>query len=157
LTCSGAKGSSLRQRVAIYDQYDAVIAISRREQAWLHKHLRHARVERIPMHIPAIACGNVYDAPPVFCASGNKFNQAGLLLLLNEVLRRVLAECCDFQIDVVGDLAQLAIPSRNVRYLGYIPDMSDICRNAAFDIDQFAMRLVDLWRNRGGARHARET
>jgi glycosyltransferase involved in cell wall biosynthesis len=184
------------KELAIYDQYDAVIAISRREQALLQKHLRHSRVEWIPMHIPAIACANVYDAPPVFFASGNKFNQAGLLLLLNEVLRRVLAECPDFQIDVVGDLAQLAIPSRNVRYPGYVPDLSDVCRNAAFaicpvfagtgqqvkiieamahglavvafrraaaasplrhgengfiaeDIDQFAMHLVDLWRNRG--------
>jgi len=191
----GERLKPAEKELAIYDQYNAVIAISRREQALLKKHLRHVRVEWIPMHIPAIACENAYDAPPVFFASGNKFNQVGLLLLLNEVLRGVLAKCPDFQIDVVGDLGQFAIPSRNVRYLGYVPDLSDVCRNAAFaicpvfagtgqqvkiieamahglavvafrraalasplrhgengfiaeDIDQFAMCLVDLWRNR---------
>jgi glycosyltransferase involved in cell wall biosynthesis len=122
------------KELTIYDQYDAVIAISRREQLLLQQKLRHARVEWIPIHIPAVKLKNSYDAPPIFVASGNKFNQVGLLLLLNEVLDPVLAKCPNFQIDVVGDLSQFAIPSRNVRYIGYVPDLVDVCQRSAFAI-----------------------
>jgi glycosyltransferase involved in cell wall biosynthesis len=77
---------------------------------------------------------NSYDAPPIFLASGNKFNQVGLLLLLTEVLDRVRGQCPDFQIDVVGDISQFAIPSRNVRYIGYVPNLVEVCQRAAFAI-----------------------
>jgi glycosyltransferase involved in cell wall biosynthesis len=120
--------------LAIYDKYDAVIAIARREQVVLQKHLRHAKVNWIPMHIKAAAGANSYDEPAIFLASGNKFNQVGLLLLLNDVLERVRAKCPDFRFDVAGDLSQVAIPSRNVRYIGYVPNLTELCQKAAFAI-----------------------
>jgi glycosyltransferase involved in cell wall biosynthesis len=122
------------EEVAIYDKYDAVVAISRHEGLLLEQKLQHARVVWIPMHIPAVKFINSYDAPPIFLASGNKLNQAGLLLLLNEVIGRVLAKCPDFQIDVVGDLSESAIPSHNVRYIGYVQKLVDVCQRAAFAI-----------------------
>jgi glycosyltransferase involved in cell wall biosynthesis len=122
------------KELAIYDQYDAVIAISRREQLTLQEKLRRARVEWIPMHVPTLNFVNTYNAPPIFLASGNKCNQVGLLLLLNEVLDRVKTQCPDFQIDVVGDISQFAIPWRNVRYIGYVPNLKHVCQGAAFAI-----------------------
>jgi glycosyltransferase involved in cell wall biosynthesis len=122
------------EELAIYDQYNAVIAIARREQLILQRYLRHARVEWIPMHVPAVKFKNSYDGPPIFLASGNKFNQVGLLLLLSEVLGRVIAKCPDFQIDIAGDISQVAVPWPNVRYLGYVPDLMDVCQKAAFAI-----------------------
>jgi glycosyltransferase involved in cell wall biosynthesis len=100
----------------------------------LQQNLRHAQVKWIPMHIPAVKFVNSYDAPPIFLASGNKLNQVGLLLLLNEVLGRALATCPDFQIDVAGDQSESAIPWRNVRYIGYVPNLMDVCQKAAFAI-----------------------
>jgi glycosyltransferase involved in cell wall biosynthesis len=120
--------------LAIYDKYDAVIAISRQERLLLQQKLRHARAIWIPMHIQPVKLVNLYNGPPIFLASGNKFNQAALLLLLNEVLGRVLAECHDFQIDVVGDLSESAIPSHNVRYIGYVPNLDVVCQKASFAI-----------------------
>jgi glycosyltransferase involved in cell wall biosynthesis len=122
------------EELAICDRYDAVIAIARREQSLLEKHLRHARVEWVPMHIPPVKIDNSYESPPLFLASGNNFNQAGLLLLLGEVLDRVRAECSDFQLDVVGDILQFAIPTKAVRYMGYIQNLADICGKAAFAV-----------------------
>jgi glycosyltransferase involved in cell wall biosynthesis len=183
------------EELAIYDRYDAVIAIARREQSLLEKTLRHARVEWVPMHIPPVKIDNSYESPPIFLASGNRFNQVGLLLLLSEVLDRVRAKCPDFQLDIAGDILQFAIPTKAVRYLGYIPNLADICGKAAFavcpvfsgtgqqiklieamahglpvvafrraaaesplrhgetglvaeNVDEFAMHLIALWRNR---------
>jgi glycosyltransferase involved in cell wall biosynthesis len=122
------------EELAIYDRYDTVIAIARREQLLVQKNLCRAHVKWVPMHISAVQIANTYDAPPIFLASGNKFNQVGLLLLLNEVLARVRVECPDFQVDVAGDLSQFAIPWSNVRYMGYVPNLEDVCRSAAFAI-----------------------
>jgi glycosyltransferase involved in cell wall biosynthesis len=122
------------EELSIYDKYDSVIAIANREQLLLQQNLRHAQVKWIPMHIPAVKIINSYDAPPIFLASGNELNQAGLLLLLNDVLGRVLATCPDFKIDVAGDLWKAAIPSRNVRYIGYVQNLTDLCQKAAFAI-----------------------
>jgi glycosyltransferase involved in cell wall biosynthesis len=132
--CWADKFIPSEEEIAIYDKYDAVIAIARREQQLLQRHLHHAGVNWIPMHIPPVKLKNSYDARPFFLASGNKFNQVGLLVLLNEVLPRVLAKCPDFQIDVAGDISQFAIPTRNVRYIGYVPDLADVSRKAAFTI-----------------------
>jgi glycosyltransferase involved in cell wall biosynthesis len=122
------------EELAIYDRYDGVIAIARGEQSLLEKTLRHARVELIPMYIQAVKIDNSYELPPIFLASGNKFNQIGLLLLLSEVLDRVRAKCPDFQLDVAGDISQFAIPTKAVRYLGYIQNLADICGKAAFAV-----------------------
>jgi glycosyltransferase involved in cell wall biosynthesis len=122
------------EELAIYDRYNTVIAIARREQSLLQKNLRHAQVKWIPMYIPAVKIDNSYDGPPIFLASANRFNQVGLLLLLNEVMDRVRAKCPDFQIDVVGDLSQVAIPAKNVRYVGYVSNLADICQTACFAI-----------------------
>jgi glycosyltransferase involved in cell wall biosynthesis len=123
-----------QEELAIYDKYHAVIAIAHREQVLLQRNLRHAKVQWIPMHIPPVNLESSYDAPPIFCASGNKFNQVGLLVLLNEVLPRVLANCPDFRFDVAGDISQFAIPSRNVRYIGYVQNLVHVCQKAAFAI-----------------------
>jgi glycosyltransferase involved in cell wall biosynthesis len=128
------KFTPANEELAIYDRYHAVIAISRREQLVLQQNLRHARVEWIPMHVPAVKFQNSYEAAPIFVASGNKFNQTGLLMLLNKVLDCVRAECPDFQIDVVGDISQFAIPSQNVRYIGYVQNLVDVYQKAAFAI-----------------------
>jgi glycosyltransferase involved in cell wall biosynthesis len=126
--------SPSNEELAIYDKYDGVIAIARREQSLLEKHLNHARVEWIPMHISPVETDNSYDSPPIFLASGNKFNQVGLLLLLSEVLDRVRTECPDFQLDVAGDILQFAMPTKAVRYVGYVPNLADICGRAAFAV-----------------------
>ena len=122
------------EEIAIYDQYDAVIAISRQEQLFLQNRLRRARVVCIPMHIPPIQLENSYDGPPVFIASENIFNRAGLMLLVNDLLNRIIRQCPDFRIDIVGNIAQCAIESPNVRYLGYVPHLKDVCQKAAFAI-----------------------
>jgi glycosyltransferase involved in cell wall biosynthesis len=195
------------EELSIYNRYNAIIAIARREQLLLQKNLLHARVELIPMHIPAVNIHNSYESPPIFLASGNKFNQVGLLLLLSEVLDRVRTKCPDFQLDVVGDISQFAIPTRAVRYMGYVQNLAEVCGKAAFavcpvfagtgqqikiieamahglavvafrraaaesplrhgetglvaaNVDEFAMHLIALWRNRelcrrlGGAARA---
>jgi glycosyltransferase involved in cell wall biosynthesis len=122
------------EELAIYDKYDAVIAISQQEQIILQNSLRRARAVWIPMHIPPVKLDNTYDGSPIFIASGNIFNRAGLMLLVNDVLDRVIGQCPDFQIDVIGDISQFAIPSSSVRYLGYVSSLGDVCHRAAFAI-----------------------
>jgi glycosyltransferase involved in cell wall biosynthesis len=122
------------EELAIYDQYDAVIAISQREQLSLQSRLRRARAVWIPMHIPPVNFDNSYDGPPIFIASENIFNRAGLMLLVNDLLQRIIRQCPDFRLDVIGKISEFAIPSPNVRYLGYVPQLDDVCRKAAFAI-----------------------
>jgi glycosyltransferase involved in cell wall biosynthesis len=122
------------EELAIYDQYDAVIAISQQEHMILQNRLRRARAVWIPMRIPPVKLDNTYDGSPIFIASGNICNRAGLMLLINDLLHRVIAQCPDFQIDVIGDISQFAIPSSNVRYLGYVSSLGDVCQKAAFAI-----------------------
>jgi glycosyltransferase involved in cell wall biosynthesis len=122
------------EELAIYDQYDAVIAISQREQLLLQKRLRRACAIWIPMHIPPSKLDNSYDGPPIFIASENIFNRVGLMLLVNELLDRIIAQCPDFQIDVIGKISEFAISSPNVRYLGYVSNLKGVCQKAAFAI-----------------------
>jgi glycosyltransferase involved in cell wall biosynthesis len=126
--------SASDEELAIYDQYDAVIAISRQEQLLLQSSLHRARAVWIPMHIPAVKLDNSYDGPPIFIASENIFNRAALLLLVNDLLDRIVRQCPDFRVDVIGKISQFAIPSPNVRYLGYVSQLTDVCRKAAFAI-----------------------
>jgi glycosyltransferase involved in cell wall biosynthesis len=128
------KFSASDAELGIYDQYDAVIAISQREQLMLQSRLRRARAVWIPMHISPIKLDNSYDAPPIFIASENIFNRVGLMLLVKDLLDRIIGQCPDFQIDVIGKISQFAIPSPNVRYLGYVSHLRDICQKAAFAI-----------------------
>jgi glycosyltransferase involved in cell wall biosynthesis len=128
------KFSSSDEELAIYDQYDAVIAISQQEQRTLQNRLRRARATWIPMYIPPVKLDNSYNGSPIFIASGNIFNRAGLLLLLHDLLDRTIKQCPDFQIDVIGDISQCAIASPRVRYLGYVPSVRDVCQKAAFAI-----------------------
>jgi glycosyltransferase involved in cell wall biosynthesis len=122
------------EEIAIYDQYDAVIAISQQEQLFLQNRLRRARAVWIPMHIPPVKLENSYGGAPIFIASGNTCNRAGLMLLVNDLLDRIIGQCPDFQIDIIGEISQFAIPSPSVRYLGYVSNLGDVCQKAAFAI-----------------------
>ena len=128
------KFSASDEELAIYDQYDAVIAISKQEQLILQNRLRRARAVWIPMHITPVKLDKSYDGRPIFIASGNIFNRAGLMLLVNDLLDRIVGQCPDFQVDVIGEISQFAIPSPSVRYLGYVSNLGDVCQKAAFAI-----------------------
>jgi glycosyltransferase involved in cell wall biosynthesis len=128
------KFSASDEELAIYDQYDAVIAISKQEQLILQNRLRRARAVWVPMHIPPVKLDNSYDGPPIFIASGNIFNRAGLMLLVNGLLDRIIGQFPDFQIDVIGEISHFAIPSPHVHYLGYVSNLEEVCQKAAFAI-----------------------
>jgi glycosyltransferase involved in cell wall biosynthesis len=129
-----AKCSPSDEELAIYDQYDAVIAISKQEQLYLQNRLHRGRAVWIPPHIPPVKLDNSYDGAPIFIASGNIFNRAGLMLLVNDLLDRIIGQCPDFQIDVIGEISQFAIPSPRLRYIGYVSNLGDVCQKAAFAI-----------------------
>jgi glycosyltransferase involved in cell wall biosynthesis len=120
------------EELAIYDRYDVVIAISRQEQLFLQNRLGHARIVVLPPHFPPVELANTYAAAPLLVASNNPFNRLGLLLFIHRILPRLRDLCPDFQIDIAGDVGQVPLPADGVRYLGYIPDLTQVFRQAAF-------------------------
>jgi glycosyltransferase involved in cell wall biosynthesis len=119
---------------AIYDRYDHTLAISRREADAIARNTTRTVVSFAPMTANPVPLANEYAGPPVFAAGMNPFNVQGYHYLTRRVLPAASAAAPGLEVLVTGRVCDRLPPAPGVRLEGFVSDLTDFFRRAAFAI-----------------------
>ncbi len=117
---------------AIYDRFDETIAINAAEAATMAARTRQTRVTHLPMVETCADPGNTYAGPALFTTGPNPFNLQGYYYFTRRVLPTVRGRVPDFELQVTGAVCEQVVDEPGVRRLGFVPDLDELFRDAAF-------------------------
>lgn len=121
--------------MAIYNQYDYTICVSKREGDLITRAAPNTQV----LYSPNVGdmdrkIANSYSGDPIFAAGANLFNVQGFLYFAGKVMPRVLAKYPAFNLKVVGNAYRWLKPQRGMQLMGFVDDISSLYAAAPFAI-----------------------
>ena len=122
------------RELRLYDRYTDVLAISRSEADVIRAGTHRTTVHYVPMAVDAVDLDNSYDGNAVFVGANNPFNLQGLLWFARHVLPAVRKAQPAFELDAVGRTFVKWKPDEGIVLHGFVDDLADIYRSAAFAI-----------------------
>jgi glycosyltransferase involved in cell wall biosynthesis len=129
-----APGADARAEYALYDGFDATVAISPLEAELLGRELHRSQVAYLPMSLPLPVAAERRTTIPVLVAFDNPLNVQGYLVFAARALPRILAANPRFELMVAGALSQQITPLTGVRPLGYVEDLDALYRESGYAI-----------------------
>ncbi len=121
--------------IKILQKFDFIITISNKEEAILKDEIKTKKILFIPAFTKVSPLNNTYSSYPLFTSGYNNiFNTHGFLFFQKKVLPKILSKDKNFKLMITGRLMNFNLSNNEtaIRYLGLIPDLKEIYRQAAF-------------------------
>lgn len=121
--------------LAIYNQYDFTVHVSRREMDLVALTSPDTKMVYLPnVGEAAINPRNTYSGDPLFVVGANLFNVQGFLYFAAKVMPEVLKANPAFNLKVVGNACKWLKPQRGTQLLGFVQDIVPLYNAAPFAI-----------------------
>lgn len=122
----------LEEEMRILDGFDYTLCINDHEAALIEARASRTRTLPLPVTVKPAFLANTYTGPALFPTGPNPFNAQGYVYLARKVMPLVRQEIENPLVVVTGWCCEQVRPVRGIELAGFVDDMSDLYRDAAY-------------------------